>query len=156
MNNFNKYFGLMALLFGAVTGFILLVVIIFYILKLCSITLFYIPGFENVFKFIIVIIPYVIFFCGYYYMHTKIGSAKTKTAQMSGRILMVFGSLVCFASMIMAILVFLKVKSEWVSSFNTNSHYAFIAQILLLFATAAMIATGDAKEKNWMERDSSL
>jgi glucan phosphoethanolaminetransferase (alkaline phosphatase superfamily) len=143
----------MALLFGAVTGFILLVVIIFYILKLCSITLFYIPGFENVFQFIIIIIPYVIFFCGYYYMHTKISNAKTTTAQLSGRVLMVFGSLVCFASMIMAILVFLKVKSEWVATFNTNSHYAFIAQILFLFATAAMIATGDAKEKNWMERE---
>ena len=153
MNNFNKYFGLMALLFGAVTGFLLLVVIIFYILKLFSITLFYIPGFENVFQFIIVIIPYMIFFCGYYYMHTKIGSAKTKTAQLSGRILMILGSLVCFASMIMAILVFLKVKNEWVATFNSNSHYSFIAQILFLFATAAMIATGDAKEKNWLERE---
>ena len=143
----------MALLFGAVAGFVLLVVIIFYILKLCSITLFHIPGFENVFQFIIITIPYVIFFCGYYYMHTKIGSAKTKTAQMTGRILMIFGSLVCFASMIMAILVFLKVKNEWVATFNIYSHYAFIAQILLLFATAAMIATGDAKEKNWMQRE---
>ena len=138
----------MALLFGAVTGFILLVALIFYILKLCSITLFYIPGFENVFQFIIIIIPYVIFFCGYYYMHKKIGNAKTKTAQVAGRILMVFGSLVCFASMIMAILVFVKVKNDWVASFNSNSHYSFIAQILFLFATAAMIATGDAKEKH--------
>jgi hypothetical protein len=152
MNNFNKYFGLMALLFGAVAGFVLLVVVLFYILKLFSVTLFYIPGFENVFQFIIVIIPYVIFFCGYYYMHTKIASAKTTTAQVTGRILMVFGSLVCFASMLMAIAVFMKVKNEWVATFNVNSHYSFIAQILLLFATAAMIATGDAKEKNWMER----
>lgn len=143
----------MALLFGAVAGFVLLVVILFYVLKLFSVTLFYIPGFENVFRFIIVIIPYVIFFCGYYYMHTKIGSTKTKTAQLSGRILMVMGSLVCFASMIMAILVLVKVKSDWVSTFNSNSHYAFIAQILFLFATAAMIATGDPKEKNWMERE---
>lgn len=146
----------MALLFGAVAGFVLLAVILFYLLKLFSITLFYIPGFENVFQFIIVIIPYVIFFCGYYYMHTKIGAAKTTTARVTGRILMIFGSLVCFASMIMAILVFIKVKSDWVGVFNSNSHYAFIAQILLLFATAAMIATGDPKEKNWMERDSSL
>ena len=142
----------MALLFGAVTGFILLVVIIFYVLKLCSVTLFYIPGFENVFQFIVVIIPYVIFFCGYYYMHTKIAVAKTKSARISGRILMVLGSFVCLASMVMAILVLIKVKSDWVSTFNSNSHYAFIAQILFLFATAAMIATGDPKEKNWLER----
>ena len=146
----------MALLFGSVTGFILLVVLIFYVLKLCSITLFYIPGFENVFQFIIVIIPYVIFFCGYYYMHTKIGSAKTTTARLSGKILMVLGSLVCFASMIMAILVFLKVRNELVATFNSNSHYSFIAQILFLFATAAMIATGDPKEKNWLEREQGL
>ena len=48
MNGFNKYFGLMALLFGAVAGFVLLVVGLFYLLKLFSVTLFYIPGFENV------------------------------------------------------------------------------------------------------------
>jgi len=153
MNGFNKYFGLMALLFGAVAGFVLLVVGLFYLLKLFSVTLFYIPGFENVFQFIIVIIPYVVFFSGYYYMHTKIAAAKTKTAQLTGRILMIFGSLVCMASMIMAILVLIKVKNQWVATFNSNSHYAFIAQIVLLFATAAMIATGDPKEKNWMERN---
>ena len=153
MNGFNKYFGLMALLFGAVAGFVLLVVGLFYLLKLFSVTLFYIPGFENVFQFIIVIIPYVVFFSGYYYMHTKIAASKTKTAQLTGRILMIFGSLVCMASMIMAILVLIKVKNQWAATFNSNSHYAFIAQIVLLFATAAMIATGDPKEKNWMERN---
>jgi len=153
MNNFNKYFGLMALLFGAVAGFVLLVVILFYILKLCSITLFNIPGFEYIFQFIIVIIPYVIFFFGYHYMHTKIGGAKSKPAQVAGRILMIFGSLLCFFSMLMALLVLFKVHNEWLVIFNDNSHYAFIAQILLLFATAAMIATGDTKEKNWMDRE---
>jgi hypothetical protein len=153
MNGFNKYFGLMALLFGAFAGFVLLVVGLFYLLKLFSITLFYIPGFQNVFQFLIVIIPYVVFFSGYYYMHTKIAGAKTKTARLTGRILMIFGSLVCMASMVMAILVLINIKNQWVALFNTNSHYAFIAQIVLLFATAAMIATGDAKEKNWMERN---
>ena len=142
----------MALIFGAVAGFLLLVVIIFYALKLCSITLFNIPGFEYIFQFIIVIIPYVIFFFGYYYMHTKIGVTKSKSAQIAGRVLMVFGSLLCFASMVMAILILFKVHKEWLIIFNDNSHYAFIAQILLLFATAATIATGDAKEKNWMEK----
>ena len=145
----------MMLLFGSVAGFLLLIVGIFYLLKLFSVTLFHIPGFESFYRLIITVIPYVIFFAGYYYLQSKIGAAQKKGAQIAGKILLITGSLVCFASMIMAILELLKLNSPLLDLFNDNTHYSLIVQILFLFFAAAAIATGDAKEKNWIEKGKS-
>ena len=100
MNNFNKYFKLMALLFGGFIALLAVIIIIFYLLKLCSITLFYIPGFDSFFNFIIIIIPYIIFFSGYYYLHKKIPLSKSKTAAVIARIFLIIGSLLCVSTMI--------------------------------------------------------
>ena len=140
----------MMLLFGSVAGFLLLIIGIFYLLKLFSVTLFHIPGFESFYRLIITVIPYVIFFAGYYYLQSKIGAAQKKGAQIAGKILLITGSLVCFASMIMAVL-----DSPLLDLFNDNTHYSLIVQILFLFFAAAAIATGDAKEKNWIEKGKS-
>ncbi len=145
----------MALIFGGFIGFLLLIILIFYILKLSSITLFLIPGSENAFHFFITIIPYAIFFSGYYYLHTKITFAKTKLSRYLSRFLLVTGSALCLITMLLSLLVLYKVKTEWLRAFDDNTHFALIAQILLLFFTAAIIATGDPKEKNWMEKDSA-
>lgn len=154
MNNLNKYFGLMALLFGGLLGTVAVIVIIFYLLKLFSIVLFNIPGSDNVFQVFIIMVPYLIFFSGYYYLHTKIAAAKTKLSRILSRLFLVTGSLVCFTTMIFSLLVFVKVKNEWVRTFDANSQYGLIIQVILLFITAGIIATGDPKEKNWMERGS--
>jgi hypothetical protein len=143
----------MALLFGGLLGLILLIVILFYVLKLFSIAMFNIPGSDSVFQVVIIMVPYVIYFSGYYYMHTKIAAAKTKVSRILARCFLVVGSLICFTTMIFSLLIFLKVKSEWLRTFESNSHYSMIIQIIVLFATAAIIATGDPKEKNWMERE---
>ena len=59
-NNLNKYFGLMALLFGGLLGSIAIIVILFYLLKLFSIAMFNIPGADNVFHVFIIMVPYLI------------------------------------------------------------------------------------------------
>ena len=146
----------MALLFGGLVGTILILVILFYLLKLFSIAVFNLPGSDTVFHFFIVIIPYIIFFSGYYYLHKKIDDAKTKLARILGRLFLITGSLICFTTLVFSLLIFLTVKNKWLRLFEDNSQYASIIQIILLFITAGIIATGDPKEKNWMERRSSL
>ena len=156
MNNFNKYFGLMALIIGGFVGFVIIVTILFFILRLFSATLINIPGTEKAYHFFIVIIPYIIFFSGYYYLHKKIALSTKKTSRVLGAVFLVAGSVICFITLVLSLLVFLKVKGEWLRDYDDQSHYSFVIQILLLFATALIIASGDAKEKDWMERGNGV
>ena len=153
MNKTDKYFKLMALLFGGFIGFIALVAILFFLLKLCSITLFYIPGFDHLFQFIVIIIPYLIFFMGYYYLHTKIPLSKSKTGAMVGRIFLIVGSLLCTATMVIATLTLFGVHKSFLLTYQDNSQYGWIIQVVILFFTALIIATGDEKEKDWMDKN---
>lgn len=152
MNSFDKYFKLTALLFGGLIGFIGLIVIIFYLLKLCSITLFNIPGFDSFFQFIIIVIPYIIFFCGYYYLHKKLPFSKSKNAAIIGKMFLIAGSLLCLATLILSTLKLLGIQKTFVLLYQDNSQYGWIAQIVILFFSALIIASGDAKEKDWMDK----
>ena len=152
MNSFDKYFKLTALLFGGLIGFIGLIVIIFYLLKLCSITLFNIPGFDSFFQFIIIVIPYIIFFCGYYYLHKKLPFSKNKNAAIIGKMFLFAGSLLCLATLILSTLKLLGIQKTFVLLYQDNSQYGWIAQIVILFFSALIIASGDAKEKDWMDK----
>ena len=152
MRNLEKYFGLMTLLIGGLTGFLLLVVIIFYLLKLFAITLFNIPGFHGFFGIVVTIVPYAVFFAGYRYMYKKIGESKGKTSKAIAKVLLVVGSLLCLISLIMLSLHFLGMRNEWLNLLNEKSYWAIITQIILLFFTAMATASGDEKEKDWMER----
>lgn len=154
MNSFDKYFKLTALLFGGLIGFVGLIVVIFYLLKLCSITLFNIPGFDSFFQFIIIVIPYIIFFCGYYYLHKKLPLSTSKNAAVIGRIFLVAGSLLCLATLILSTLKLLGVQKSFLLIYQDNSQYGWIAQIVILFFSALIIASGDAKEKDWMHKHS--
>ncbi len=144
----------MALLFGGFIGFLGLIVVIFYILKLFSVTLFYIPGFDHFFNFIIIIIPYIIFFLGYYYLHKKIPLSKSKMAIVLARAFLIIGSLLCAATLILSTLKLFGVQKSFLLTFDENSQYGWIAQIVILFFTALIIATGDAKEKDWIHKHS--
>ena len=143
----------MALLFGGFVGFLVLLVVIFYLLKLCSITLFYIPGFDSFFTFIIIVIPYLIFFSGYYYLHKKIPLSKSKTSAAIARIFLVIGSLLCVCTMVLSSLKLFGVQKSFLLTYEDNSQYTWIIQIIILFFTALILATGDAKEKDWMYRN---
>ena len=142
----------MALLFGGFIGFLGLVIVIFYMLKLFSVTLFYIPGFDRFFNFVIIIIPYIIFFLGYYYLHKKISLSKSKTASIIAKAFLIIGSLLCAATLVLATLKLFGVQKTFLLTFDENSQYGWIAQIVILFFTALIVATGDAKEKDWMDK----
>lgn len=144
----------MALLFGGFIGFLGLIVVIFYLLKLSSITLFNIPGFDSFFQFTIIIIPYIIFFSGYYYLHKKIPLSKSKIAAVIGRIFLVIGSLLCMGTLILSTLKLFGLHKSFLLTFDEHSQYAWITQIVILFFTALIIASGDAKEKDWMQKKS--
>ncbi|MFT3681762.1 MAG: hypothetical protein QM791_15935 [Ferruginibacter sp.] len=152
-NNLQKYFGLMALLIGAFTVFVLLVIGLFYLLKLFSITLFAIPGTEKVYHFLIVLVPYTVFFFGYYYMHKKIRTSINRTARFFATLFLIAGSLICFGCLVLAVLDYFSLKTAWVKTYRENSHYGLASQIIMLFFTAMILASGDPKEKDWMERD---
>lgn len=152
MNNFNKYFKLMALLFSGFVAFLGLVIVFFYLLKLCSITLFNIPGFDVFFNFIIIVIPYIIFFSGYYYLHKKITLSKSKTATVIAKAFLIIGSLFCVCTMTLSSLKLFGVQKSFLLTYEDNSQYAWIIQIVMLFFTALIIASGDDKEKNWMDK----
>ena len=142
----------MALLFGGFIGFLGLVIVIFYMLKLFSVTLFYIPGFDRFFNFVIIIIPYIIFFLGYYYLHKKISLSKSKTASIIAKAFLIIGSLLCAATLVLATLKLFGFQKTFLLTFDENSQYGWIAQIVILFFTALIVATGDAKEKDWMDK----
>lgn len=152
MNKTDKYFKLMIMLIGGFFGFIALVVLIFFLLKLCSITLFHLPGFDHVYQFVVVVIPYLIFFSGYYYLHKKIPLSKSKSVVVVGRILLVIGSLLCAATMVLATLTLFGVQKRFLLTYQDNSQYGWILQVVILFFTALIIASGDGKEKDWMEK----
>ena len=153
MNKTDKYFKLMTLLLGGFIGFITLGVVIFFLLKLCSITLFHLPGFDHFFQFVVIVIPYLIFFSGYYYLHKQIPLSKNKTSALIARILLVIGSLLCAATMILATLTLFGVQKRFLLTYQDNSQYGWILQVVILFFTALIIASGDAKEKDWMQKN---
>lgn len=154
MNKTDKYFKLMILLIGGFIGFIALVILIFFLLKLCSITLVHTPGFDHIYQFTIVVIPYLIFFAGYYYLHKKVPLSKSKTGAIIGRIMLVIGSLLCAATMVLSTLTLFGVQKRFLLTYQDNSQYGWILQVVILFFTALIIASGDGKEKDWMDKHS--
>ncbi len=143
----------MLLIAGSFFAFILLIAIIIYILRLFSITMFHIPGFDLFFQYVIIIIPYIIFFVAYYYLNKKIRLSKSKTSRAIARILLVTGCLICLFTLTLSTAVFLHVNNHWLRIYTDNGHYALIIQLIILIIAAGVIATGDAKEKDWMERN---
>ncbi len=142
----------MLLLAGSFFAFILLIAMIIYILRLFSITMFHIPGFDLFFQYVIIIIPYIIFFVAYYYLHKKIRLSNSKTSRAIARMLLVTGCLICTFTLVLSTAVFLHINNHWLRTYSENGHYALIIQITILIIAAGVIATGDAKEKDWMER----
>ena len=153
MNKSDKYIKLMTLLLGGFLGFIALLITIFFLLKLCSITLFHLPGFDRVFQFIVSIFPYLIFFVGYYYLYNQIRISKNKIVVVVGILVLIIGSLLCAATMVLATLTLFGVQKSFMLTYRDNSQYGWILQVVILFFMALFIATGDGKEQDWMDKN---
>lgn len=152
MDNFQKYSRLMLLLVGGFLGFILFIALLIFIFRLLSITMIHIPGFDLLYQYVIIIIPYTIFFAAYYYLYNKIGFSKSKISRTIAKLLLAAGCIICIISLILSTALFFHVKSYWLKIFEEYSHYSLIVQIAILFVSAGVLASGDAKEKDWMER----
>lgn len=144
----------MLLIVGGFFSFLILVALLVFVLRLFSITMFHIPGFDLFFQYTIIIIPYLLFFAAYYYLFTKIKSSKSRFSRVLARVLIVIGCLICLFTLTLSTLNFMHVKSHWLKVYDDNGHYALIIQLVILFLTAGILASGDAKEKDWMERNS--
>ena len=143
----------MLLIVGGFFGFLILIALLLFVLRLFSITMFNIPGFDLFFQYIIIIIPYIIFFAAYYYLYKKIRYSKSSLSRILARILIIAGCLICISTLTLSTATFLKVKNDWLKLYEDNGHYALIIQLVILFLTAGILASGDAKEKDWMERN---
>ncbi len=152
MDNFQKYSRLMVLIVGSFLGFILFIGLLIFILRLFSITVFHIPGFDLFFQYVIITIPYILFFAAYYYLYHKIRLSKSKVSRVIALLLIVTGCLICLFTLSLSTAVFLRVKNDWLKLYENNGHYALIIQIVVIFLTAGVLASGDEKEKDWMER----
>jgi hypothetical protein len=152
MDNFQKYSRLMLLIIGSFIGLILLIALFFFVFRLFSITVFYIPGFDLFFQYTITAIPYLLFFAAYYYLYNKIKLSKSKVAKIIARLLLLMGCIIGLFTLFLSTAIFFHVKNDALRLFEDNGHYALIAQIIIIFITAATLASGDEKEKDWKER----
>ncbi|MEO6548901.1 MAG: hypothetical protein ABIN94_12920 [Ferruginibacter sp.] len=156
MDKFQKYSRLMLLLVGGVFSFIILVALLIFIFRLFSITMFNIPGFDLFFQYIIIIIPYFIFFAAYYYLFNKIKFSKSRFSRVFAITLLLVGFLTCLFTFTLSTAIFLKVSTKWLKQFEDYTHYALVVQLVILFTTAGVLASGDSKEKDWMERTNDV
>ncbi|MEO5889129.1 MAG: hypothetical protein ABIQ31_02695 [Ferruginibacter sp.] len=153
MNNFQKYSRLMTLVAAAFFGFIIFVALLIFVLRLFSITMFNIPGFDLFFQYVIIIIPYILFFGAYYYLYKKKKLSKTRPPRIIGGFLIILGCVICLFTLGLSTALFLHVKSHLLNVFEENSQFALIIQVVIILITAGVIASGDVKEKDWMERN---
>ena len=154
MNNYNKYTRLLALIMAGFLSIILIIVALFYVLKLFSFSVMQIPGINNFYTILILLVPYIVYYCCYFYLLKKIGTTKNAWCKSVALFFLTAGVITATTTLVLAIMVNYKFNAGWLRIFQSNSHYAFIAQILFLFATSIAIASGDTKEKDWKERSS--
>ena len=152
MDNFQKYSRLMMLIAAGFFSLLLFIALLIFVFRLFSITVFNIPGFDLFYQYIIVIIPYLVFFAAYYYLYKKIGSSKSALSKLIAKVLIAGGCLICLTTLSLSTALFLRVKTDWLKVYEENGHYALIIQLVILLITAGVLASGDAKEKDWMER----
>lgn len=151
-NTTNKYFALMGLLMASVLGFAAIVAIIFFVLKFFAIAAFNIPGSGYVFEFFITAIPYFILFAAYYLVHKKISSSKTNASSVLSRIVLTAGSLICIMQLVFALFIFFKVRTPWLNTYSEYNKAGFALHLIVILIAAGILATGDPKEKSWLER----
>ena len=152
MNSFNKFFGLSLLIIGSVVSFFLFLIVIFYVLKFFSFTLFNIPGFNALFSYVVTVIPFLIFLGGYYYLYSQSNLTKTNSFSTISKWLLAIGLMSCFITTIIVSIHFFSGKANLLYGLVKYRNYSLFTQLFVLFVCSAIIAIGQPKEKDWMEK----
>lgn len=142
----------MWLLLASVFGIAALIALIFFVLKFFAVSVSFIPGAVYVFEIFITSFPYFILFAAYYLVHRKISSGTIKLSSVTSRVLLTIGSLVCVVQLVIAILSYFNVKTDWFDAYQSYNKAWFALHLILILIAAGILASGDPKEKSWLER----
>ena len=143
----------MLLFFGAFVAFILGVAILIFVLRLFSSTLIHIPGFDRFFEYVILLVPYLVFYAAYCYLYQNIKLSKNKASKIIAWVFLLTGLVICTAALALATLVYAHVQTDSLRLYNQYSQYPLIIQLILVLITSGITASGDKKEKDWMQRE---
>ncbi len=152
-DSFNKYFTLMGLLLLSLVGMLLLFAGLFYLLKLFSVVMFNIPGSGWFFSLFITTAPYLILFAAYYVVFRSQRQARRHPATTTALMVLLLGSICCVGGLLIALLEFFKVSTGLISWYKPFSKYSFAAHLLLILLAAGIMATGEPREKSWLDRE---
>lgn len=151
-DNTNKYFVLTGMIMASFLGIAALITIVFFALKFFAVSVSFIPGSGYLFEFFITTIPFFILFAAYYLVHRKISSTKTNAPAVVSRIILTIGSLVCIAQLIIAVLAFFNIKTNWIDTYESYNKAWFALHLIVILIAAGVLAAGDPKEKSWLEK----
>jgi len=156
MTNFDKYTRLIILMMATVFGFVIFIALLVFLLRLISMTFVEIPGSTTIYHFLVVIVPYIIFFGAYYYLYGKIKQSSSTASKIIASVLLIVGCIVCSVCLVLVSMLAFGVKRNWLNDFDDNSGYNLVLQLVIVFFTAMSLALGDKKEKDWLERNNEL
>jgi hypothetical protein len=133
-------------------GVIMAVLLVIFILRSISMVAINIPGFTELYGYIMLIIPYGIFFTTYYFLFGKLTLAASKTSKVLGTIFFTLGFLACITSLIIASINFIKTINHIELTCEEISHYFLVIQLGFIFIITMILGFGDAKEEDWLDK----
>ncbi|HMG83961.1 MAG TPA: hypothetical protein VK559_13050 [Ferruginibacter sp.] len=151
MNNNNRFLTLFMILLFSFFGVVIAVALVVFLLRLFSMAVINIPGFTEFYGYMMLIVPYGLFFTTYYFLRSKLALAS-KTARIVGTLFYTLGLLACIASLIIASVNFIKTINHVELSFEDLSPYFLVIQLAFIFIITMTLGLGDAKEKDWMDK----
>src|ERR1700743_1838813 len=128
MNNDNRFLTLFMIVLFSFFGVIIAVALVVFLLRLFSMAVINVPGFTDFYGYIMLIIPYGIFFTTYYFLRGKIALTVGKTAKVLGAIFFTLGFLACLGSLIVSTINFIKTINHIDLTLEELSHYFLVIQ----------------------------
>jgi hypothetical protein len=152
MNNDNRFLTLFMIVLFSFFGVVIAVALVVFLLRLFSMAVINVPGFTDFYGYIMLIIPYGIFFTTYYFLRGKIALTAGKIAKVLGAIFFTLGFLACLGSLIVATINFIKTINHIELTLEELSHYFLVIQLAFIFIITLTLGLGDAKEEDWLAK----
>jgi hypothetical protein len=152
MDSFQKYSRLLLLLAGGFIALIAGLILLLFLLRLFSSTLIHVPLFDRFYAYAILLFPHLIFYTAYYYLYKNARSSTSRSSKILASVFLVMSVIICTGGLLLSTLVFAGIQSESLKIFEENSGYGFALQLALVLIITIIIAGGEKKEKDWMQR----